>query len=130
MTSTEEFELLFRYLKGNHSDDNLYARYAKGVTTLQLSLAPKEQQQLRWCIQHPFWTGVVDYGLALNAPSSNLRKRFALAAAIIECQPTGTALFLNLNRIKYPVFKTLFWGIKAVITMIAAKLLFYFKRWS
>lgn len=130
MTSTEEFELLFRYLKGNHSDDNLYARYANGVTSLHLSLAPKEQQQLLWCIQHPVWIGVVDYGLALYTPSSNLRKRFALAAAIIECQPNGVELYLNQKRIKSPVFKTFIWGIKAAMTMVLAKMLFLQKRWS
>lgn len=130
MTSIEEFELLFRYLKGNLLDDNCHKSYKQGVLTLQLSLSPKEIKQLEWCLKHPFWVGIVDFGLALNAPTGNLRKRFALAAAIIECQPNGVNLYLNKKHLSYPLFKTITWGIKAVFQMFLAQSLFYLKRWK
>lgn len=130
MTITSEFELLFRYLNGNQMNKVLLDSYIRGVDKMKLSLTETEKQMLRWCFKYPNMIGIVDCGLALNNPSSNLRKRFALMAAIIECQPSGVKLYLNTTALKMPLTRTFFLALIAALKILVAKFLFFIKRWS
>jgi hypothetical protein len=124
-----EFDLLVFYLTKSAASSSEKESYARGLETMNLQLDQHDQLILAWCIKHPKWMRYVDCGLSLKKEKKNLKKRFLLAAAIVECQPRNAHSFLNDKRTSNAYLKMLFWAVKACWIMSVSKLLFALKRW-
>ncbi len=125
-----ESTLIFYYLTQQIPTNGHKVLYEKGISQLQLSLAPNEQIILDWMITHPRFTRYVDSGLALFMKTSALKKRFLLATAIVECEPAYIHRFLNHQKINFRFLKVIGLGIQTAFVISIAFILFKLKRWK
>jgi hypothetical protein len=125
-----ESTLIFFYLTNQIPSSGHKMLYEKGISQLQLSLPVKEQVILDWMITHPSFIRFIDSGLALFMKTSVLRKRFLLATAITECEPSYMNCFLNAQKINFRFLKLIAWGIQTAFVITIAFTLFKLKGWK
>ena len=79
----------------NRAFDELVRRYRDAVARLFPDPAsPRDRALLAFAIGHPWSVGALDTAAALLAPTSRLRQRLLLMAALLETTPAGAAEFL------------------------------------
>lgn len=125
-----EINTIFNYIiPYNYS--NLYAeKYVKGVEVLHLDLNQQDQNILNFIVKNNNLIQFVDCGLNLFLRESHLKKRFLLAASIVESSPESFDLFLNSEKVKFPQLQFIWIGIQIAFTIIISFFLFKFKGWK
>jgi hypothetical protein len=127
---TSEFDALFFYLTGQPPLSDQINQYQHGIDRLKLSLNTKEEEMLAWAISKPFRIRILDVGLNFNMKKSNLKERFALAAAIVECDTRFFDRFLNTTIVTSRSSKVILLGLQSVSIFLIAYIIFKIKRWN
>ena len=126
----QELDLIFKYLIGQSPSENQIKEYLKGIKELDLELNQTELNILEYGFKYHKLTGILDTGLSLYRKEGNLKKRFLLATAIIECDPKHTNLFLNEKKTQFLYFKIIVLGTYTIFSIISSYILFGFKKWK
>lgn len=129
-SSKSEAKILFSYLFNGCIPINWIELYDKGIIDLGLVLNEKELKVLNWTLRHPKLIRIVDIGLTVYMKDSNLRKRFLLASAILECNQISFVKFYNTKTDGFAFFKLIGLGFVTSFYLLSSVLLFKFKAWS
>lgn len=125
-----EAKILFTYLFGGSIPINWIELYERGIQDLDLALNEKESKVLNWTLQHPKLIRVVDIGLNFYMKDSNLRKRFLLASAILECDKISFTKFYNTETKSFAFFKLMGLGFATSFYLLSSMVLFKLKGWK
>ena len=93
-----EAQALSRYLVGKDCPDEIRERYAEAVSKLNSTLSGPEQKTWDKMISSRFYLKLLDSGLAIVNPQSNIRKRIFIMLALLEASPDFTDYFLPQQR--------------------------------
>ena len=93
LTSHAEADVICRYLIGRRAAPPEALRYVSAVATLGIDVGSERL----WSVgcSHPFLLGLVDAGLAIMHPTSSMRRKIHLMAAILEATPHNVDWFLK-----------------------------------
>ncbi len=86
-----------KYLIRQPVADTLKERYIKALTA-NPKLQPSEEKLLNFATSHTCSIGMLDGGLAIIRPQSELRRRIFIMLAILEATPEHAARFLPQQR--------------------------------
>ena len=122
--------LLLHYLCPTSVTVASIEKYQKAIHALGLYLTQQDQTILNFTLRYPKFISIIDGGLSLFKPQSNLKKRFIVAASIVESSPQSFDMFLNSNAVSFPKWQLVQLGIRAIFIFIAAFLVFKLKGWK
>jgi hypothetical protein len=105
---TEEALVFGRYLLQRQPDNCSLALYEQAVAKLSLVLTPEDEQLLQFMLRRPWSIGLIDAGLALLNPHSQVRRKIFVMLAILETQPQYAHLFLPQAR-GFSYFLSILW---------------------
>ena len=76
----------------------LIERYVGAIRARSDVVSPSDRRLLRRVAAHPFLLGFVDGGLALRRPTSEVRRRLFVMAAVLETNPRDADRYLPVRR--------------------------------
>lgn len=126
----KEFTILCLYITSKSPTQRQQNLYNAGIQKLMLNLSENEERILKTLFKYNFLLPFIDCGLSLFLRKSSLRKRFVLANSIIECNKENIGFYLNKKATFIPSFNLLFIGIKSILIMTGAYILFKIKGWK
>lgn len=88
------------------------------VTFMRLEahkLTPRDRKLLRFVLKHSWSLGLIDAGLALTDPTSEVRRRLYVMFGILECQPEYHDYFLPKKRSWWYAFFVLYAGARSLL---------------
>ncbi|HWP66228.1 MAG TPA: hypothetical protein VNO26_09970 [Candidatus Limnocylindria bacterium] len=116
----EEAAIFARYLVGRAAPPAVVARYRDATARLfPEPPSPRDRALLAFVVRHPWSAGGLDAAAALVAPTSQLRQRLLLMAALLETTPEGADEFLP----REPGRGELAWRLPAIGLTAAGRLL-------
>lgn len=91
-----EAQILTRYLIKEKPREKEVSLYATALSSHDASLTTKRDEHLwQLMMRNPSLIGIVDAGLALTDPHSNIRRRIFLMLSILEASPGYAATFMR-----------------------------------
>lgn len=115
------------YLIGEAIHDGAVELYQRAHQTLTFELDAKEKRLLALALNHPFWIGSIDGGLALLKRRSHLRKKLYYLLAILEASPHHAHKFISSESTWIAaIFRLAFFGVRAVFRALTGCLLYVF----
>ena len=93
-----EAALFASYLGVPRLNPELAHRYARALRTRNVPVTSRDRRILRFVAARPALLPFVDGGLALRYPTSELRRRLFVMAAILEATPDHAERFLPVGR--------------------------------
>lgn len=122
----KEAETLGRYLLGKYPDEKSIALYCEAMAVKPVTLNAREEKLFRFLLRNPWSAGMIDSALAFSRNKSAVRRKILFMSAILETRPQYAELFLPQERSWwYNIY--VFWvGCRAVMKMIAGKMLLLF----
>ena len=88
-----EGEVLGTYVLGRTPNRKSMMLYEEAMRELHLALDTKEENLMRFMMEHQSAVQWIDSGLALFKKQSSVRKRILVMSAILETQPEYADLF-------------------------------------
>jgi hypothetical protein len=123
-TLQNQAQIFGRYLVGTQPDKRAVDLYVKAMTGTNAKGA--DATLLQYLQKHPRSVGLIDGGLALVSPQSEVRRRLYIMFAILEASPAYVDKFLPQDRSKLYALHIIGVGIRAafrgVIGMIIVKI--------
>jgi hypothetical protein len=119
----KEADRLARYLAGAAASDSVARDYWRAVD--RLGAGPDGNGQRIWqrMMSSPLLLRMVDSGLALTAPASDLRKRIFIMVAILETEPSLADRFLPRDRPPLYLMAVGLIALRAVLCAVAGVIL-------
>jgi len=112
---SHEAEIFCHYLTGMAANQAVQAQYSRALASQDHRLSARDQKLLRLCVRTPWLVGFIDGGLAIDEPSSELRRRLYVMFAILESQPQYAACFLPRQRSGLYIIVILAVGLRAAM---------------
>jgi hypothetical protein len=118
---SRQVDIFTRYLVGHPASDNIVTRYAE--TFANDLLEGPDEQLLSFITRHPRSTGLIDAGLCLSRPNSEVRRRLYTTLALLEASPEYTDAFLPKKRSVWYLAYLCWSGLRAVLRAIGGSAL-------
>jgi hypothetical protein len=97
--------------------------YERALIAHGAKLLPREQKVWLLMVRYPLFMRCIDAALALQSPSSTIRKRIFIMLCMLETEPGLCHHFLPVNRPPGHVFFVGLRGFRAVMAAIAGLLM-------
>jgi hypothetical protein len=107
-----------QYIIGESADDSITFLFAKDIQTKKVTLDKKDAAVLQMILRHPWTVGMVDAGLALLRPHSEVRRRIYVMFALLEASPKYWQYFLPVERSGWYIFRIALTGVGSILTSI------------
>ena len=88
-----EAKIFADYLVGQTPPTSAIKLYVRALKSAS-AITPYDQKWLNQAVRHPALLGLIDGGLALNHPESEVRRRLYLMFSILEARPEYADKFL------------------------------------
>lgn len=98
---SEQARVFGRYLLKREPSSRVQELFAKAMATNSGAGDKQDQALLAFAVKHPHFLPLVDAGLALIKPNSEVRRRLYIMFSILEASPDYHQLFLPK---KHPVW--------------------------
>jgi len=122
-TLAYEAEILGKYLLKILPSDLAKILYVKAIHSTVTPIHTNDKKLLQFILRNNWSIGLVDSGLALLNPTSEIRRRIYVLYAILESMPEYHSRFLPKQRSPFYLFTIAFAGIRAVTKGIVGSLL-------
>ena len=97
-SESAEARIFSRYLVGSEAGAALIERYRAANTRLIRTVSPGDQRLLEMALRRPWVLPCLDSAVAILRPTSALRQKLLLMAAILEATPEHADRFLPRPR--------------------------------
>ena len=105
----EDCKLIARYLLDDDPAPELVERYRAGCNSMLASSDPTKDRSWSWVRTHPWSLPFMDAAAAWLEPSSPVRLRIYLMAALLEATPAHSAFFLRPSDARARLLAGLIW---------------------
>jgi hypothetical protein len=119
----QEAEIFGQYLLKRAPGEAAKTLYSQAISSTSVTIEINDQKLLRFVLHNTWSIGLVDSGLALLNPGSEVRRRLYMLFCILESSPEHHDLFLPKHRNSFYLLAVLFSGFHAVIKAIVGSVL-------
>lgn len=117
-TSLAEVHIGGRYILHQQPNEQCLALYKQAMEKLEIQLDEEDEKIFHFMLQHPWLMGMIDAGLAITEPHSQVRRKIFVLLAIFETQPQYADLFLPQKRGRLYVLRIFFVLCRAAICAV------------
>ena len=119
----QEAEIFGRYLVKRPPGDAAKTLYSHAIRSTPTTIEIKDQKILQFILHNAWSIGLVDSGLALLKPASEVRRRLYIMFSILESTPECSDIFLAKKRNPFYLLIILLSGVRAIIKGLVGSLL-------
>ncbi len=116
-------EIFSRYLIKALPGASAKGLYARRLRAGAGKVSAHDRKLLAFVLKHPWSLGLIDGGLALLDPQSEVRKRIYVMFAVLETQPEFWQDFLPASRNPFYIFSVAAFGLRAIFRALAGCIL-------
>ena len=123
--SKDDFEatIFTKYLIGKQADRKTKDLYNRAISISSTPLDKNDTAILNFLTKHPNTLGLLDAGLAVINPHSEVRRRLYLIFAILESTPLYWEYFIPVQRRPIYIFIIIAVGIRSIYRLLIGSIL-------